>query len=74
MRKSLLTEEEACKFLRISREAILKFKRDTVDPIPHLKAGRQSLYEESEILKWAKRNARRAAKRCRNGGRRCFAL
>jgi excisionase family DNA binding protein len=62
MPRALLTEKEACEFLRISREAILKFRRDMKDPIPYLKVGRRYLYEESEVVKWAKRNARRAGK------------
>ncbi len=61
MRK-LLTEVELCELLRVSREAVLKFRRDTVDPIPHFKAGRRYLYDEGEVLKWAKRSAGRATK------------
>ena len=41
MAESLLTEEEICTMLRVSREATLKFRRDLVDPIPHMKAGRR---------------------------------
>lgn len=69
MPTALLTEQEACELLRVSREAILKFKRDSLDPIPFLKAGRRYLYDEAEIMKWAKRNARRAAKRFNHGRR-----
>lgn len=59
-RKELLTEAEASQFLRVSREAVLRFKRDPVDPIPCYKAGRRFLFDAAEILKWAKRQAQRA--------------
>ncbi len=59
MAESLLTEEEICTLLRVSREATLKFRRDPVDPIPHMKAGRRYLYEKTKVLKWAERNAKR---------------
>jgi hypothetical protein len=59
----LLTEEEACKFLRISRVGILKRKRDRIDPIPCYKVGRRYLYEPGEVLRWAKRQAERVQKK-----------
>ena len=62
-KRSLLTEAEVAGFLRVSREAILRFKRDAVDPIPCFKAGRRYLYEPSEVLRWAKRQAVRIQKK-----------
>ena len=62
-KKGLLTEAEIADFLRVSREAILRFKRDRVDPIPCFKAGRRYLYEPSEVLRWAKRQATRVQKK-----------
>lgn len=62
-KKGLLTEAEISAFLRVSREAILRFKRDRVDPIPCFKAGRRYLYEPSEVLRWAKRQATRVQKK-----------
>lgn len=64
-KKQLMTEEEACDFLRVSREAIFKFRRDQVDPIPCFKAGRRYLYDPSEVLRWAKRQAERVLKKYR---------
>lgn len=61
--KHLLTESEVCTFLRVSREAVLKFRRCTVDPIPCLKAGRRYLYDALEVTKWARRQAERAHKK-----------
>ena len=58
--RGLLTEEEICELLRVSREAILKFKRDPIDPIPCFKAGRRFLYDQNQVLRWAKRHADRA--------------
>ena len=60
--KVLLTEAETSRFLRVSRVAILKFRRDPVDPIPCFKIGRRYLYDPAEILRWAKRQAARAQK------------
>ena len=60
MVEKLLTEKEICEFLRVSREGIKRFKRDLTDPIPFLRAGRRFLYDPSEVLKWARRQARRA--------------
>lgn len=59
--KKLLTEEEACDFLRVSRDALAKFRRDKADPLPFMKAGRRYLYLESELISWAKRQARRSS-------------
>ena len=59
MPESLLTEEDICALLRVSREATKKFRRDPVDPIPHMKAGRRYLYDKTKVLKWAERNAER---------------
>ena len=67
--RELLREEEACRLLRISREAILRFKRDQVNPIPHLKVGRRFLYEEHEVIGWAKRSAKRDSQGRRDSGR-----
>jgi hypothetical protein len=55
-----MTEAEACRFLRVSRVAILKFRRNPLDPIPCFKVGRRYLYERGDLLKWAKRQATRA--------------
>jgi len=62
-KRPLLTEAEVADFLRVSREAILRFKRDGVDPIPCFKAGRRYLYEPGEVLRWAKRQATRVQKK-----------
>ena len=62
-KKPLLTEAEAADFLRVAREAILRFKRDGVDPIPCFKAGRRYLYEPAEVLRCAKRQAVRKQKK-----------
>lgn len=53
----LLTEKEVAVFLRVSREAITKFKRLGTDAIPYMKAGRRCLYDPSRVLAWAERNA-----------------
>jgi hypothetical protein len=55
----LLTEIELCRFLRVSRDAVVKFRKDLSDPIPYLKVGRRHLYNEDEVLKWARRAAKR---------------
>ena len=52
--QKLLTEDEVARLLRVSREAILKFKRDKLNPIPCLRVGRRYLYEECEVLEWAR--------------------
>lgn len=57
---ALMTEAEACRFLRVSRVAVLKFRRNPLDPIPCFKVGRRYLYERGDLLKWAKRQAARA--------------
>lgn len=56
----LLTEAEICELLRVSREAVLKFRRHPNDPIPCLKAGRRYLYDTGKVLRWAERQADRA--------------
>jgi helix-turn-helix protein len=63
----LLTEEEAAGFLRVSREAILRLKRDEVDPIPCYKVGRRYLYDPKEVLRWARRRADRVHRSLRLG-------
>ena len=53
----LATEREAMAYLRVSREAIQRFRR-AADPIPHLRAGRRYLYDLAEVREWALRQAR----------------
>ena len=55
--EQLSTEAEAMRFLRVSREAMLKFRRDSLDPIPHAKVGRRYLYDLRKVLAWAERRA-----------------
>ena len=57
--QNLLTEKEVAVFLRVSREAITKFKRLPSDPLPYMKAGRRCLYDTKYVLAWAERNAKR---------------
>ena len=56
---NFLTEVELIEWLHISREAVLKFRKDPEDPIPFLMAGRRYLYEPTEIVKWMRRQAQR---------------
>lgn len=51
----LLTEEQLCRLFRVSRDAVLRFKRDPLDPIPFLKLGRRYLFELDAVLRWARR-------------------
>ena len=60
MDQPLLTEEEMCRVLRISRDGILRCKR-AEDPIPHFKVGRRFLYDLEKVLRWAERQAKRAS-------------
>lgn len=60
MTQQLLTEEEACRALRISRDGILRCKR-AEDPIPHFKVGRRFLYDLDKVLRWAERQAKRSS-------------
>ncbi len=55
----LLTEEEVCELLRVSRDAISKFRHDRLDPIPCFRAGRRWLYDREKVLRWAARAAKR---------------
>lgn len=57
--RKLLTEEELSELLRVSRDALAKFRRDREDPLPFMMAGRRYLYDEAQVLKWATRQARR---------------
>jgi hypothetical protein len=54
------------RFLRVSGVAMQRFRRHELDPIPHLRAGRQFLYDLEKVEKWAERQARRTA--ARRGG------
>jgi hypothetical protein len=58
--KDMLTEEELCIIFHVSRETILKSKRDPIDPIPCHKFKRRYLYDLAEVLRWTKRSAERA--------------
>ena len=55
-----ITEEQLCKFLHVSREAVHRFRTRDNDPIPFMKAGRRYLYLQSAVLKWAEREGQRA--------------
>lgn len=55
----LLTESEVARYLRVSRDAITRFKRRRDDPIPYEKAGRRCLYDLDAVRAWTRRNARR---------------
>lgn len=65
-----LTEEEVCEWLHISREGLLRLKRDKLDPIPARKYGRRFVYLESEVKKWGERQYRRYRDRTQEGYRR----
>lgn len=52
----LLTRAEAAALLRVSLDGIDAMMR-APDPIPHLRAGRRYLFDTSEILDWARRQA-----------------
>jgi hypothetical protein len=55
----LLTEKEIARYLRVSRDAITRFKRHCHDPIPYEKAGRRCLYDIAAVRAWTRRNATR---------------
>ena len=71
MENRFLTEEEACQLLHISREAMLKFKRDPVNAPPALKVGRRYLYDIEKLITWAEKNFKRHLQKLptQNGGR-----
>jgi hypothetical protein len=54
----LLTEKEIARYLRVSRDAITRFKRRRNDPIPFEKAGRRCLYDLAAVRAWTRRSAR----------------
>jgi excisionase family DNA binding protein len=65
-----LTEDEVCELLRISKETLLKAKRDPLDPIPYKKVGRRYLYDRTEVMRWATRQGERDWKQRTKGRRR----
>ena len=57
--QELLTEKEVLSLLRVSQEAIKRFRELEDFPIPHYKVGRRYLYDRAAVLSWAEANARR---------------
>lgn len=56
----LLTEAEVAKYLRVSRDAIRRFRRRELDPIPCMKIGRRYLYDVVEVRRYGQKQAHRA--------------
>jgi len=66
--EKLLTEDEICEWLHISKECLLKLKRDPLDPLPYMKVGRRFLFDPEKVTKWGERQAKRyreALERCK---------
>ena len=61
--EGLLTEAQLCAALHVSREAVLRLRRDPVDPIPCMRAGRRFLYDLERVKAWMERRAGRARPR-----------
>ena len=57
--KAYYTNDELKKLLRVSEEALQRFRRDPEDPLPHLRAGRRYLYIPEEVENWARARAER---------------
>ena len=58
-KQKLLTEKEVVDLLRVSQEAIKRFRELADFPIPHYKVGRRYLYDGEAVLSWAEENAKR---------------
>ena len=60
----LLTRQEAAKFLHISVDGLDKLIHENED-FPLLKAGRRSLFQREELIKWARSQAEARKRRRR---------
>jgi len=57
-----MTENQLCALLHVGRDAVRRFRRDRLDPLPAMKVGRRYVYDPDAIRRWAERHAERAAR------------
>jgi len=56
-RSDLLTEEQLCQALHVSRRSVWKFRTDRDNPLPFMRLGGKHVYDLEEVRAWAKRRA-----------------
>ncbi len=62
-RFDLMTEAEVAAFIQVNRDAVRKFRRQKIDPLPCGKPGRRYLYDREAVWRWATREAERTQAR-----------
>ena len=58
-----MTLDEVCEFMQVSPEAIRRFRFRRIDPLPYLMSGRRLNFDEGEVRRWMRRNAKRDYKK-----------
>jgi excisionase family DNA binding protein len=59
MENEMLTVEELCAWLKVTRKTTERWRKDG---LPYIKVGRSVRFEKDEVLKWLKDNQREGQK------------